>query len=231
MNGRIAGVTTNRTYDDGCAAAHALDLVGERWALLVVRELMLGPKRFTDLRTGLPGVSPNVLAQRLRELERAGVARRRKLPPPAASKVYELTDWGIELEPVLVQLGRWGARSPSKPYDAPLGVDSLILSFRTMFDPRRADGFSASYELRFGEDVFRAVVKKGRLEVVRGIAERPDAIIETDSSALAGLVYEDDSLAEAVRSGHVKVQGDGEAVERFLTLFPLPEPVAPAARS
>ncbi len=97
-----------RTYDDACAAAHALDLVGERWALLVVRELLLGPKRFTDLRTGIPKASPNVLAQRLRELERAGVVRRRKLPPPAASRVYELTEWGLELEPVIVSPGRWG---------------------------------------------------------------------------------------------------------------------------
>jgi DNA-binding HxlR family transcriptional regulator len=125
-----------RTYDDGCAAAHALDLVGERWALLVVRELLLGPKRFTDLRAGIPKASPNVLAQRLRELERAGVVRRRKLPPPAASRVYELTEWGLELEPAVISLGRWGARSPSKPRDAALGVDSLILSFRTMFDAR-----------------------------------------------------------------------------------------------
>src|SRR5918997_5673996 len=111
--GRISGMATMRTYCDGCAAAHALDLVGERWALLVVRELLLGPKRFTDLRAGLPSASPNVLAQRLRELEEAGVVRRRKLPPPAASRVYELTDWGMELEPVIIGLGRWGARSPS----------------------------------------------------------------------------------------------------------------------
>src|SRR5829696_7888968 len=95
-----------RAYCDGCATAHALDLIGERWALLVVRELLLGPKRFTDLRAGLPGVSPNVLAQRLRELESAGVVHRRKLPPPAASRVYELTEWGEELEPVIVRLGR-----------------------------------------------------------------------------------------------------------------------------
>src|SRR5919202_1684482 len=155
-------MATMRTYCDGCAAAHALDLVGERWALLVVRELLLGPKRFTDLRAGLPGVSPNVLAQRLRELERAGVVRRRKLPPPAASKVYELTEWGLELEPVIVRLGRWGARSPLRPLDAALGVDSLVLSFRTMFDPLAADGLTASYELRLGEDVFVAVVDDGR---------------------------------------------------------------------
>jgi len=217
-------VATKRTYDDGCAAAHALDLVGERWALLTVRELMLGPKRFTDLRAGLPGVSPNVLAQRLRELESTGVVKRRKLPPPAASKVYELTEWGKELEPVLVQLGRWGARSPSKPYDAALGVDSLILSFRTMFDSHRADGLCATYELRFGEDVFRAVVDEGSLEVVRGIANRPDAIIEADSNTLAGLVYGGGSLAEALRLGDIKIEGDESAIKSFLALFPLPEP-------
>jgi DNA-binding HxlR family transcriptional regulator len=217
---------TMRTYCDGCAAAHALDLVGERWALLVIRELLLGPKRFTDLRAGLPGASPNVLAQRLRELERAGVVRRRKLPPPAASRVYELTDWGMELEPVIVRLGRWGARSPSKPRDAALGVDSLILSFRTMFDPRAAEDLRASYELHLGEDVFRAEVADGRFEIVRGEAQRPDATIETEPATLAALVYEGGPLAEALRSGEVKVEGDESAVERFLTLFPLPEPAA-----
>lgn len=222
-------MTTSRTYDDGCAAAHALDLIGERWALLAVRELVLGPKRFTDLRVGLPGVSPNVLAQRLRELEGVGVVRRRRLPPPAASKVYELTEWGKELEPVLVQLGRWGARSPSKPYDAALGVDSLILSFRTMFDSRRANGLSYTYELRFGEDVFRAVIEEGRLEIVRGSANQSDAIIETDSNALAGLVYGDASLEEALRSGEIEIEGDESAVECFLTFFPLPEPAPTAA--
>ncbi len=189
---------------------------------------MLGPKRFTDLRTGLPGVSPNVLAQRLRELGKTGVVRRRKLPPPAASKVYELTEWGKELEAVLVQLGRWGARSTSKPYDAALGVDSLILSFRTMFDSRRADGLSATYELRFGDDVFRAVVEEGNLDVIRGSADKPDAIIETDSNTLAGSVYGPVALAEAGRSGAIRIEGDESAVERFLTLFPLPEPAAPA---
>jgi DNA-binding HxlR family transcriptional regulator len=218
-----------RTYCDGCAAAHALDLIGERWALLVVRELLLGPKRFTDLRMGLPGVSPNVLAQRLRELEGAGVVRRRKLPPPAASRVYELTEWGMELEPVIIGLGRWGARSPSKPRDAALGVDSLVLSFRTMFDPHAAEGLKASYELRLGEDVFRAVVTDGRFEIVRGVADRPDATIEADAGTLATLVYEGRELSEAVRSGDVKVEGNESAVERFLGLFPLPEPVARAA--
>ena len=216
-----------RTYCDGCAAAHALDIIGERWALLVVRELLLGPKRFTDLRAGLPAVSPNVLAQRLRELERAGVLRRRKLPPPAASKVYELTEWGMELEPVIVRLGRWGARSPSKPRDAALGVDSLVLSFRTMFAPHAAEGLRASYELRLGEDVFVAVVDDGRFEITRGSAEKPDATIESDAATLAALVYEGRELAEALRAGEVKIEGDEAAVERFVRLFPLPEPAAP----
>ena len=213
-----------RTYDDGCAAAHALDLVGERWALLVVRELLLGPKRFTDLRAGLPQASPNVLSQRLRELEGAGIVRRRKLPPPAASRVYELTDWGLDLEPVIVRLGRWGARSPSKPRDAALGVDSLILSFRTMFDPRAAEGLDARYELRLGEDSFRAEVADGRFEVVRGAAERPDAIIEAAPVTMTALVYGDRRLDEALRSGDLKIEGDESAVQRFLGLFPLPQP-------
>lgn len=218
-----------RTYDDGCAAAHALDLVGERWALLVVRELLLGPKRFADLRAGLPNASPDVLSRRLRGLEGAGVVRRRKLPPPAASWVYELTEWGEELEPVVVSLGRWGVRSPSRPCDAELGVDSLILSFRTMFDSRAADGLGVSYDLVLGEDRFRAVVADGRFEIVRGAADQPDATIETDSATLAALVYDGRQLAEAVRSGDVKIQGDESAVERFLGLFPLPKPAAPAA--
>jgi DNA-binding HxlR family transcriptional regulator len=221
-------MVTMRTYCDACAAAHALDLVGERWALLVVRELLLGPKRFTDLRAGLPNASPNVLAQRLRELERAGIVRRRKLPPPAASRVYELTEWGEELEAVIISLGRWGARSPSRPRDAELGVDSLILSFRTMFDPRHAHGLRASYELRFGEERFYAVVADGRLEIERGSAQEPDATIETDVGTLAALVYEGSSLEEALRSGEIKIEGEREAVERFLGLFSLPEPAAPA---
>ena len=222
-------MATTRTYDDGCAAAHALDLVGERWALLVVRELLLGPKRFTDLRAGLPHVSPNVLAQRLRGLEAAGVVRRRKLPPPAASRIYELTEWGQDLEPVIISLGRWGVRSPTRPPDAGLGVDSLILSFRTMFDPERAEGLGAGYEIRLGEDSFRAEVVEGRLKVERGFADDPDATIETDACTLAALVYDELELDDALRSGDFEIEGDIEAVERFLELFPLPEPAAVGA--
>lgn len=222
------GALKGRTYGEACAAAHALDLVGERWALLVVRELLLGPKRFADLRAGLPGISPNVLAERLRGLEGAGIVRRRKLPPPAASKVYELTGWGAELEPVIVSLGRWGARSTLRSPDAGMSVDALVLSFRTMFDPRAAGGLSASYELRLGEDRFRATVGGGRFEISRGVADRPDAIVETDPGTLAALVYGGRGLSEALRSGDLEIEGDRTAVERFLGLFPLPEPAPPA---
>lgn len=134
----------------------------------------------------------------------------------------------MELEPVVISLGRWGARSPSKPHDAELGVDSLVLSFRTMFDSRAAEGLTASYELRLGEDRFRAEVADGRFEVERGGAERPDGTIETDAGTLAALVYEGRGLAEALRSGDLRIEGDESAVERFLGLFSLPEPAAPA---
>jgi DNA-binding HxlR family transcriptional regulator len=219
-----------RTYGDRCAVAGALDLVGERWALLVVRELLLGPKRFTDLRAGMPQASPNVLAQRLRELERAGVVRRRRLPPPAGSWVYELTDWGLELEDVVISLGRWGSRSPSLPHDGEISVDSRILSLKAHFDPHAAAGLRASYELRLGEDRFRVQVADGRVELARGGDDRPDAIIETDAATLGALLRNDRELDAALRSGDVRIEGDRAAVTRFLSLFPPPEP-APAPRS
>lgn len=212
-----------RSYDDGCAMAHALELIGERWALLVVRELMLGPQRFTDLRFGLPGISPNVLTQRLTELEQASIVQRRKLPPPGAAWVYELTEWGRELEPVIQAVGRWAARSPTMPMGRPLSVNSLILSFRTMFDPEAARGLEAEIELRLGEQRFRAALAGGRLEIAPGDAEAPDAVIEADPNALAAVVYGGRNLAEALRAGELKVAGDKTLVGRFATLFPLPE--------
>jgi DNA-binding HxlR family transcriptional regulator/putative sterol carrier protein len=220
-------MATKRSYDDGCASAHALDIIGERWGLLIARELMLGPKRFTDLRTGLPGISPNVLTQRLEELEQASVVRRRKLPPPAAAWVYELTEWGLDLEPVLMALGRWAVRSPTLPQGAPLGVDALILSFRTMFNAQAAAGFAASLELRLGENRFHAEIADGQMDLHRGTAPHPDAILDSDSNTLAGLVYGGSKLADALRSGDLKIEGDKSVVKRFLTLFPMPKP-APA---
>lgn len=198
-----------RTYGDRCGVARALDLVGERWALLVVRELLLGPKRFTDLREGMPNASPNVLSQRLRELEDAGIVRRDTLPPPAGSRVYELTDRGRELEPVVLALGRWGSRAPFPPGDARLGVDSFAIALRTLFDPAAAAGLDEAYELRLAGQVFTVRVSDGTLEVARGPADEPVATIEAeDAGALSQALWHDRRRATA-------------AMRRFARLFPL----------
>ena len=166
-------VTTRRTYGDSCGIARALDIVGERWALLIVRELVLGPKRFTDLRAGLPKAGPDMLAARLRELEAAGVVRRRTLPPPAGSRVYELTEWGAELAPVLISLGRWGSRAPLPPAAAPLGVDAAIVALQTTFDPGAAAGVRGRLAIGLGDQVFSLAVRPagGALEITRGEPE------------------------------------------------------------
>jgi DNA-binding HxlR family transcriptional regulator len=219
-------VAGKRSYGDPCGIARALDLVGERWALLVVRELVLGPKRFTDLRAGLPHLSPDVLAQRLRDLERAGIVGRRRLPPPAGSRVYELTEWGRELEPVVLALGRWGSRAPFPLGQAELGVDAMVLALRTLFDPAAAAGLNASLELRLGEHRFRARVDDGRLELSRASAEDPDAVIETDPGTLAAVLWHGRPLDDARRDGALEIEESRPAVERFLKLFPPPKPAA-----
>jgi DNA-binding HxlR family transcriptional regulator len=217
-------MATMRTYGDGCGIAHALDLVGERWALLVVRELLLGPKRFTDLRDGLPNASPNVLAQRLRDLEEGGIVRRRKLPPPAGSWIYELTDWGRELKPIVLSLGTWAIRSPSFPHDAPVGTDSVILALGTFFDADAAGDLSARYELRLGEHTFDVRIADRGIELDRGPAADPDATIETDATTFSTLVWNGRDLAGALRDGDITIGGDQRAVTRLLELFPRPVP-------
>jgi DNA-binding HxlR family transcriptional regulator len=219
-------MATMRTYGDGCGIAHALDLIGERWALLVVRELLLGPKRFTDLRDGLPNASANVLSQRLRDLEQAAVVTRRRLPPPAGSWVYELTDWGRALKPIVISLGAWALRSPSFPSDAPVGTDSVILALGTFFDADAAAEVDARYELRLGENPFRVRIAGGEIDIARGAADDPDAIVETDAGTLGDLVWNGRPLSDALRAGDIGIEGDRSAVTRFLGLFPKPEPVA-----
>ena len=222
-------MATTRTYGDGCAIARGLDLVGERWALLVVRELLLGPKRYTDLRNGLPYASPNVLSHRLDELERAGIVRQRKLPPPVGSRVYELTDWGLQLEDTVMSLGRWAARSPTPPNGAPIqSADSIILGLRALFDPGAAHGLRASYELRLGEDRFRIEVAGDELDVARGDAHHPDATIDTDNDTINAVLWQGRSLADAQRAGKLTIHGDKAAVKRFVRLFPMPQPAAPS---
>ncbi|MDT5304627.1 MAG: hypothetical protein QOE48_290 [Mycobacterium sp.] len=206
--------------------SHALDLIGERWALVVVRELLLGPKRFTDLRAGMPGASPDVLAQRLRELKEAGVVRQHKLPPPAGSQVYELTDWGAELEPVVTHLGRWGSHSPSMPYDADRSIDSLVLSLRALFDRRAAQGFNATIALRLGENHFSIKIADGQLQLARGEAEQATATLDTNPQTLAALLYGGRPLDDVLRTGEVTIAGEAAVAARFLRLFPLPEPAS-----
>jgi DNA-binding HxlR family transcriptional regulator len=215
-----------RKYEEGCAVSHALDLIGERWALVVVRELLLGPKRFTDLRAGMPGASPDVLAQRLRELKEAGVVRQHKLPPPAGSQVYELTDWGAELEPVVTHLGRWGSHSPSMPYDADRSIDSLVLSLRALFDRRAAQGFSATIALRLGENHFSIKIADGQLQLARGEAEQATVTLDTNPQTLAALLYGGRPLDDVLRTGEVTIAGEAAVAARFLRLFPLPEPAS-----
>jgi DNA-binding HxlR family transcriptional regulator len=211
-----------RTYGDACKTAHALDLVGERWALLVVRELLLGPKRFTDLRAGLPGASPDVLAQRLRELEAAGVLRRRKLGPPVSAAVYELTEWGGELESVVLALGRWGSRSPLADDKLEMSVDAHVIALKADFDPDAAEDLDARYRLELGGEPFRIEVADRRIEVARGETKEPDAVIETQPGTLAGVVWGGSRLADAMRSGSIKVDGNKSLAKRFFSLFPPP---------
>jgi DNA-binding HxlR family transcriptional regulator len=210
-----------RSYADPCGIARALDAVGERWALLVVRELMLGPKRFTDLRAGLPGLSTDILAQRLRELEQAGVAERTTLPPPGAARVYQLTDRGRELEPVLLALGRWGSREPMPPDGRDMTVDAFVLALRTVFDPSEAERVQMTIALRIGSDRFLARVHDGRFEVTRDDPGRPaaaDASITADSATLRQVLWHGLPLTDAA----VTISGDRRAARRFLRLFPAP---------
>ena len=211
-----------RWYEDACAAAHALDLVGERWALLVMRELMFGPRRFGELRASLPGISANVLTQRLEGLEAAGVLVRRKLPPPASVPVYELTAWGCESEPIFQALGRWAARSPRHDPTLPFGAVSLMLSLRTMLDPARAAGMDARVGFRVGEDAFLGHLTGAGFSVERQEPDGADALFAGPAPAIAGAIYGGVPLAALEKQGALTVSGDRALAERFVTLFPLP---------
>ena len=214
--------SVRRHYDDACATAHALDLVGERWALLVMRELMLGPKRFSDLRADLPGISANVLTQRLEGLEAAGIVVRRKLAPPSSAQVYELTPWGYESEPIFQALGRWAVRSPTHDPSLPFSAVSLFLSFRTMFDPARAKGLRARIGFRFGAETFVVRIASGRLDVARGPLDDTDLVFTGTASAVAAAVYGGRSLKALAADGALAIEGDRALAERFVRLFLLP---------
>jgi DNA-binding HxlR family transcriptional regulator len=198
----------NRSYGDQCGVARSLDVVGERWALLIVRELLLGPKRFNDLLAGLPGASPNVISQRLRELSGAGVIRQRDLGPPARVRVYELTDWGRELEPIILHLGQWGTHAPL-PEGAGWGLDSLLLALQATADPAVVNG---RYEMRIGPDIVTVDGTSGSVRLRRGTADRPQATLTTDADTLHDVTLGMRSIADAVKSGDLRLDGDPGAV-------------------
>lgn len=208
-----------RSYDDACGTAHGLELIGERWALLVLRELMLGPRRFSDLKADLPGISANVLTQRLSELEARGLVRRTRLPPPASVQVYEATPWGLEAEPIVQELGRWAARSPAHDPTLPISGVSILLSFRTMIDRDRARGINARFGFHFGEMRYIARIKDGAITVERRDTDGCDVLFIAEPPALGAVVYGGAPLVT------IGVEGDRKLAKKFTTLFPLPEKV------
>lgn len=209
-----------RRYEDACGLAHALDLVGERWAMLVLRELAYGARRFSELKADLAGISANVLTQRLTELEDRGLVQRTKLPPPASVQVYEATEWGLEAVPIIASLGRWAARSPLHDPTMRMSHVSMLMSMQTLISPDRAKGFRGRICFRFGEAAYVVTVKDGRLEVERRDAEDCDVTFTGTPSEVAAVIH-GGAPFETIR-----VEGDVALAERFRTLFPLPPKVA-----
>lgn len=211
-----------RRYEDACGTAHALDLIGERWALLVVRELMFGPKRFGDLKADLPGISANVLTQRLEGLEEFGIVTRRKLPPPASVQVYELTPWGYDARPIIETLGRWAARSPHHDPTLPISAVGLISSFCTMFAPERARGMTATVGVRFGPESFLIRIAGGGIDAAREEFETADVVFTGTPGALGAFVYGGVPIEALKAGGALTASGDRALLQRFPTLFPMP---------
>jgi DNA-binding HxlR family transcriptional regulator len=224
---------SRRAYGQYCGLARAVELVGERWALLVVRDLLVGPRRFTDLLRGLPHIPTNILSARLRELEEAGVVRRRIQPRPAGGIVYELTANGQGLEPAVVALARWGAGSLGDPRPEEIvTVDSMIVGLRSIFDATAAGSLAAVFELRIGLVVVHARVRDGRVEVGAGSIPAPDLVIEA-GPAIRELLAGERTPADALRSGVVRCIGNEELLPRFAEAFAIRSGVAvsPSART
>jgi DNA-binding HxlR family transcriptional regulator len=214
-----------RWYEDACGTAFAMELIGERWSLLVVRELMLGPRRFSELRKALNGISAKVLTQRLESLERAGAVVKRVLPPPANVQVYELTDWGQLAEPAIQELGRWAAQSPLHDPTLPLSPVSLMLSFRTMVDKARAREFDATVGFDVAGETYLAELKEGQLPIRRADIGDEQVIFRAPAAPLlAALFYGKAPLEELAGQG-VRIEGDARLAERFIDLFHLPAKV------
>jgi DNA-binding HxlR family transcriptional regulator/putative sterol carrier protein len=217
------GYTVNmstRSYQQLCGLAYALDVIGERWTLLIIRELMPGPRRFTDLLDGLPGISTNLLSTRLKRLEEQGILRQRTLPPPAGSTVYELTPLGRGLEASLLALGRWGAQLvPAEPgEDRLLHLGSYALTPKTFFRPELAAGVDDTYELEIDGERQQVRVKDGELAVRQGAAAEPDVVLRADVATYLGLLRGQIGPDEATAKGLIEVEGDIAALRRFLTM-------------
>ncbi|WP_448662114.1 winged helix-turn-helix transcriptional regulator [Sphingomonas sp. CJ20] len=216
---------TKRWYDDACGTALALEFVGERWALLIVRELLLGPRRFGEIRKGLAGISANVLTQRLAGLEADGIVMRETLPPPANVQVYALTDWGREAEPVVMALGRWALRSPRHDPSMPFSRVSLMLALRMMLLPEKAAGWAGRIGFRLGEESYLTEVADGALAITRGSLEGAEAVFVGAPNDFLPVLFGSMPLAMALAEGRFAVEGDTERAAAFAGLFLLPPKV------
>lgn len=216
------GGVGRRWYDDACGTALALEFVGERWTLLIIRELLLGPRRFSEIRAGLPGLSANVLTQRLQGLEAADILTREKLPPPASVHVYALTPWGYEAEPIVMALGRWALRSPAHDPSLPFSRVSLMLALRMMVHPARAAGFAGAIGFRLGDESYLVRIVDGSVVVARGGIERADAVLTGEPNAFLPAVFGTVPLPAVVAGGRLAVSGDVALATRFCTFFELP---------
>ncbi|MGH7857735.1 MAG: winged helix-turn-helix transcriptional regulator [Candidatus Binatia bacterium] len=209
-----------RSYGQFCGVARALDVLGERWTLLVVRELIVGPQRFKDLLDSLPGIGTNLLAARLRDLERDGLIGRRKLPRPAGSTVYELEPLGRELEPIVLAIGRWGRKLlEPRAGDQRFQGRWLLFALRANFVAARARRVRETYELRIGGDVVHARVSDGRLDVAEGAAGEPDLVVEASLDVLLALARGDTTPAAEIKAGKLATRGSRKALERFWSIF------------
>lgn len=221
-----AGTGHGRWYNDACGTAFALEVIGERWALLVVRELMLGARRFSDLRSALPGISAKVLTERLAALEGAGVLVRRSLPPPGKAQVYALTRWGLAAEPLIQELGRWAAQSSGHDPRLPLSPVSLMLSLRTMLDREACATFAGQIGFVIGEDSFVAEPQGRELPVTRGAVDGADAVFRAPSAdVIAAGIYAGVPWAELEAGAGLAITGDRERAFAFARLFALPPPL------
>ncbi|WP_066551965.1 winged helix-turn-helix transcriptional regulator [Croceicoccus bisphenolivorans] len=219
------GVEHGRWYGDACGAAFAMELIGERWSLLVMRELMLGALRFSQIRANLPGISAKVLTERLEKLEGAGLLTRRMLPPPASAQVYELTEWGYQTEEIMQVLGRWSVRSPCHDPTLPLTPVSAMLSLRTMIDPVAARDIALVIDFVLGAERFVARLAGGELRVSKCDGASPEADLTFDgdtANALLPYFYGKRPLAEVEAECGLRFQGDRELADRFAALFALP---------